>query len=756
MGAPPKTVRRKLAELMLGMSLSLLVLTLSCVVAYEVHRYRQGTARTLSTIAEIVAENSAAVLMFDDEKLAQQILSGLRAEPELSAAALFDKNGRLYATYPHDLAPSAFTAAPPATATQLGLGQIVLSRPVMQGEIQVGTIAFKGDLSGTYERLGAFALVLVGIGIASAFISFGLSQYLERRISQPLAALTNSARKITIEKDYSLRAVQTSGDEFGELATAFNVMLEQIQATNGALHQQEERFRTLADNMLQLAWMADDKGNALWYNNRWYDYTGLDYEGSRARVWDIVHPEHQQRVRSELTESLEQGRQWEDTFPLLGQDGQFRWFLASAIPIRDAEGRVTKWFGTNTDVTDLREVQQKFKRARDEAVAASRAKDDFLARLSHELRTPLSPVLLIVSEQSANPSLPEEVRTDFETIKNNVELEARLIDDLLDLTAIVRGKVALQTNRVPIEEVVREAVSKIAPDAAARNVAIAVEGGSNNCLVECDAIRMQQAFWNILKNAVKFSPAGTTVSVTTQLEQRENHVCIIIKDSGIGMTPEELEKIFTAFAQGDHAAGGGSHQFGGLGLGLAIARSVIELHSGQIFASSAGRNTGSTFTVQLPVSAIAQAPVDPKTPAAARPDDRSELNRSAIAVLLVEDHGPTRNILQRLLVRRNFLVTCVDSASQARTIFPTASFDLLISDIGLPDGSGYDLMNEFSKDRAIVGIAMTGYGMESDVVRAREAGFLVHLIKPVKVELLDHALRTVTEAIQSNKGIGLN
>ncbi|HYP16543.1 MAG TPA: ATP-binding protein, partial [Opitutus sp.] len=366
--------------------------------------------------------------------------------------------------------------------------------------------------------------------------------------------------------------------------------------------------------------------------------------------------------------------------------------------------------------------------------------------VSHELRTPLNPVLLIVSDEERNQQLPAEVRGDFETIKKNIELEARLIDDLLDLTAIVRGKLVLQRRVVTLNSIVADALGKVEADAANRMVTLKVRFDQSNPMIDGDAVRIQQALWNVIRNAVKFSPDGGVVTISTQASPASGMVGVTITDGGIGMSREELTRIFEPFAQGDHAAGRGSHRFGGLGLGLAIARRVVELHSGRIFATSVGRNQGSTFLIELPLAAPAALPLNASTGGDAK--IHAIAAGMGLRVLLVEDHEPTRTALERLLSRRGFRVLSAAAAGEARQVLLNQPPDLLISDIGLPDGSGYTLMEQFRARPGAVGIALTGYGMEADVTRATDAGFMVHITKPVRVDALDKALGSALAALK--------
>jgi len=252
-----------------------------------------------------------------------------------------------------------------------------------------------------------------------------------------------------------------------------------------------------------------------------------------------------------------------------------------------------------------------------------------------------------------------------------------------------------------------------------------------------DAVRLQQIFWNVLKNAVKFTPNGGQITIETAAS--ENKLAVKITDTGIGMTADEASQIFTAFFQGKGAGNNNEHRFGGLGLGLAISQKLAEIHSGKILAASEGRDKGSTFTVELPV---AQMEVKEDGIVNRPPDLPAKTN--GIRVLLVEDHEPTRTALTQLLMRRSYKVITASSIAEARVLATAQSFNLVVSDIGLPDGNGYDLMAELQKNGAVKGIALTGYGMEQDVARSRDAGFVAHLTKPVSIQSLETALNTAT------------
>lgn len=418
-------------------------------------------------------------------------------------------------------------------------------------------------------------------------------------------------------------------------------------------------------------------------------------------------------------------------------------------PIKDAEGKIIGASKIIHDITERKQAEKEVERARDEALAASRAKDDFLAALSHELRTPLNPVLLLASEAARDLKLPAEIRRTFDTIRKNVELEARLIDDMLDLTRVARGKLALDFRAVNLHAVLQDAIATVRTDVGERQIALAVDFKAANAVVSGDAVRLQQIFWNVLKNAVKFTPPGGKISVETRAVS--GRLVVKIADTGIGLTPEELTRVFKAFSQGDHAGGRGAHRFGGIGLGLAITRTLVELHSGTIRAESAGRDRGAAFFIELPSAKKSWEVLDlARGQPALDFSATSPEENSRIRILLVEDHEPTRLALAQLLARRHYQVKTAATLAGARALASAEKFDFVISDIGLPDGSGCDLMRELRDGQGLKGIALTGYGMEKDIARSRESGFVAHLTKPVRVQALETALAAATEtAIQT-------
>lgn len=379
---------------------------------------------------------------------------------------------------------------------------------------------------------------------------------------------------------------------------------------------------------------------------------------------------------------------------------------------------------------EVRDLLNNERALRAAAESASAAKDHFLATLSHELRTPLNPVLMAAALIERNPHFAPQLLPDLEIIRRNVKLEARLIDDLLDLTRIARGKLELHRESFDLHALLRELVRSAAAEMAA-GPAIVLHEEAAESRVWADRARISQVVWNLLRNAGKFTPPEGRIDLRTS-NPAERRVRLEVQDTGIGIAPEALARIFQPFEQQDREV---TRRFGGLGLGLAIARQLIELHGGAISAESAGLHQGARFAIELAAGVPAALPA-PRQGAPAGP-------RRPARVLLVEDHSATADIMSRLLRELGHEVLTADTLAAARRVAEREELDLLISDLGLPDGHGTALMRELREQRGIPGIAVSGYGSEDDKRLTREAGFVRHLVKPVSFEDLEAALLEV-------------
>ena len=425
------------------------------------------------------------------------------------------------------------------------------------------------------------------------------------------------------------------------------------------------------------------------------------------------------------------------------KDGQLIDISLTVSPIKDDAGRVIGASKIARDISARKRNERELQQARDEAERASRAKDDFLAALSHELRTPLNPVLLLASDAAANPELPPGIRANFDTILKNVELEAKLIDDLLDLARVRCGKLRVEKTYVNVHSILAATLAIVQGEMDQKRIVLHQKLHDTQSVVFGDTVRLQQVFWNVLKNAIKFTPDEG--AITIKANSTPDNCVIEISDTGIGMSKQELEQIFDAFKQGESAD---MHRLGGLGLGLAITKNLVELHSGTIEAASDGPGKGSRFTITLPLAEWNGS--DASGPQSGRINHHAR--SPALRVLLVDDHEATRSALAKLLANRMHKVMVAGTVSEAMSICKNTHFDLIISDIGLPDGSGYDMFESIRRQSPDAkGIALTGYGMQKDLKRSEECGFCAHLTKPVKVDALDAALESVITGVEASK-----
>jgi len=386
-----------------------------------------------------------------------------------------------------------------------------------------------------------------------------------------------------------------------------------------------------------------------------------------------------------------------------------------------------------TELQNRQEELQKTNVELQEKARSNLAKDQFLAMLSHELRTPLTPVLASAMALESEQGLPENIHESLHMIRRNVELEARLIDDLLDLTRISRGKVQLNFEVVDAHTLLQNAIEICQADIDRKHLALRLDLTARKFHSRADPARLQQIFWNLINNAVKFTSKGGQISISTS-NDTVGQLRVEIADTGVGIEPEALPKIFDAFEQG------GWTQLGGLGLGLAISKTLVEAHKGTIAAQSAGRNQGARFTLVFPTC---EKPGVQAVPAAS---PQLPL-RQTMRILLVEDHEDTKRSLTNLLRRRGYHVQAAGDLQSALDLSGKEEFDVLISDLGLPDGSGIDLMRVLNSQRPVFGIALTGFGMEDDIRKSYEVGFKHHLVKPIDLNKLDSLIQESAAAL---------
>lgn len=500
-----------------------------------------------------------------------------------------------------------------------------------------------------------------------------------------------------------------------------------------------ERFRFLAESMPQKIFTSTPGGEVDYFNRQWLEFTGLAFEQIRGWGWlQFIHPDDvEENVRS-WKHSIETGEPFYLEHRFRRSDGTYHWHVTRAHAMRDGHGEVLMWIGSNTDIDEVRQ-------AKEQAERASRTKDEFLAALSHELRTPLTPVLMTAAVLRDDARLPLDARDQLSMMKRNIELEARLIDDLLDLTRIAQGKLMLRMEPCDAHSLIALAVEMVRSEARTKGLAVEIDLRAGRANVMADPARLQQVFWNLLKNAVKFTPESGHLSVRSR--DNEGRLTVEIADTGVGIEPDSVDRIFLPFEQAREVQK--DRRFGGLGLGLSISKAILDLHGGEINAQSPGPGQGATFRVQLPAT---DAPVTRRAESLAPAPDFGgktqgvDVAATPLRVLLVEDHEATIQVIRQLLTRAGHNVTSAMTVAGAIQAAENARFDLVISDLGLPDGTGFDLMQHLRATCNLPGIALSGFGMDEDLRRSHEAGFAAHLIKPVDFARLQQAMRELAPA----------
>lgn len=506
-------------------------------------------------------------------------------------------------------------------------------------------------------------------------------------------------------------------------------------------------FEQLADTMPQIVWIARADGYHEYYNKAWWDFTGMTWEDARGEGWNVLlHPEDRDRAVERWEHSLKSGEPYDIEYRFRrSQDGEYIWFLGRALPLRDAKGAIQRWFGTCTEIHQQKLVEEQLRAARDEMASANEQKDQFLALLSHELRTPLNSILGWTRLMQEGLLEPNELPEAINSITSNAKAQAQLIEDILDISRIVNDKLRLEKRVLPLADIVKAAADAIRPLASEAKLKFAHTVEASDLLVEADAGRLQQCITNLLMNAVKFTPADGRIEL--KLTRAQSFASVQVSDTGKGIAADFLPYIFDRFKQADSS---NTRQESGLGLGLAIARHLIEMHGGIIRAESVGEGKGSVFTILLPVVAVDVRLAD-KSPEANQILPEVQALKD-LAILIVDDDGSAREMIALTLRKFGAEVLCASSVEQALGFLEKGFPQLLISDIAMPGADGYELIRamrkmELDHDRRIPAIALTAYASVQDRSRAMELGFHMHLAKPIEPMQL---IRAVAALVPKN------
>jgi PAS domain S-box-containing protein len=496
-----------------------------------------------------------------------------------------------------------------------------------------------------------------------------------------------------------------------------------------ALLESEQRFRTITNAMPQMVWTALPDGRIDYHNDQFYQFVGARQGEVEGTAWAdaVLHPDDRQAGREIWQRSVARGEPYEMTYRLRHHSGEYRWILARALPVRGADGRILKWMGTDTDIHEK-------KLAEDALQDASRRKDEFLAMLAHELRNPLAPISAAAQVLRMTPDDPARVRSFAEVIGRQVNHMTSLVNDLLDVSRVTRGMVQYEKAETDLRGAILSAAEQVQPLVEARRHTLALELGPDGGRVAVmgDRARLIQVFANLLANAAKYTQPGGRIAVA--LEQHGGRVQVAVSDNGSGIDAALLPHVFDLFTQGARTP---DRAQGGLGLGLALARTIVLAHGGRIQASSDGPGQGSRFTVDLPLAHARAA-------GANEGDGGAATGGAALSLVLVDDNIDAVTMLAALLAAAGHKVESFSDPRSALAAAPAAAPDAFILDIGMPGMDGYELARRLRAQpacRDALYVALTGYGQDGDREQTRQAGFDHHFVKPVDAGQLLAALR---------------
>jgi PAS domain S-box-containing protein len=536
-------------------------------------------------------------------------------------------------------------------------------------------------------------------------------------VSHPTERLHKSGAKLQVAVTVS--AIHDAQGAISGFCRIIRDLSEQQRALR-QLARSEQRFQQLADAMPQIVYVLDNHRNVHYLNRRWREYTGFsiaDHETSQQ----VIPPEDLQRLYADWDENVPKLKPHTTEFRLRSKTGEFRWFMRRAAPILNEEGGVDMWIGTSTDIHEQKQIQKAL-------AEADQRKNEFLAMLAHELRNPLAPALSIASLLERKATDTTAVQQMGGILKRQTSHLARLVDDLLDVSRITRGKINLKRERVILQNALERALEGIHPSLISKSQAIKLAVPQRPVAVEGDLVRLTQVFGNLLANASKFSPEGSTIHIA--LESKDGRAHLAIRDPGVGIDRQMLPRVFDLFMQADQSL---DRSQGGLGIGLTIVKQLIELHGGEVAAHSEGVNRGSEFSVILPLAEGSSA----------SPDQPAHRTRRK-SILIVDDNVDAAMSLSMLLEFEGHEVRTAHDANSALRTLDEFNAEVAVLDIGLPGIDGYALAELIRQRPANIPriIALSGYAPEESL--REDKRFDAHLIKPVQMELLLTTIGTLS------------
>jgi PAS domain S-box-containing protein len=753
-----RSVRGQLMRVVLSTTMIALLVAGIATLTVDLTQYEKSWAADLSTEASILAVGVAPALAFNDREAATRNLAALAARPRVTVAALYLTDGSVYASFVREGATPPPIRPPPEGITTSGQRVEFVRRIERNGEV-LGTLYLTARYD-TFERaeayLGIFGLVTL-LGLVVAFL---LSRRLQRGITEPLDAMAAIARRIVTQRDYSLRVKKSSDDEIGVVVEAFNSMLEEVGTRSRALEDsnralensnraltEEVEVRKTTQSALSLAttrlestmaaaeigtWLWDISKNEFSADRNLTALYGLDegtLDGAPHMHYAHIHPEDLAAVRKAERGALRTGTFAAIEFRVRLANGSDKWMAQRGKVQLDKEGKAVLISGLVIDITAQKEAEKALR-------LADQRKDEFLATLAHELRNPLAPVRHAVKVLESKSLEQTKAQWARDVISRQVHRMALLLDDLLDVSRITQGRLALKIETISLESLIEAAVETARPLIDAKKHQLTIDLPREPVMLTVDPLRLSQSLSNLLTNGAKYMDEGGQIILRAALSEEE--FTLSVKDTGIGLEPEALSGLFAMFSQVNSAI---ARSEGGLGIGLALVKGLIELHGGTIDARSGGPGLGSEFTIHLPRTAV--APSASKTEIEQTP--RPSPNEARHRVLVVDDNSDAADSLGMLLEMNGYSVSVGHSGEEAMQIARRTRPNAMILDIGMPDMTGYEVARRIRAERwggDIYLIAATGWGQQEDKARAIASGFDHHLTKPVDPDEVQKLLQS--------------
>jgi PAS domain S-box-containing protein len=761
------SIRQQLTTVVLFTSFLGLGIACTAIELYERASFRSELIEEVGALADTVGANSAASLTFEDHKAAEETLAGLRTEPHIVEACIYDGKGSVFGEYRRGgnqgVRRLEFQAGEGAEFTAEAL---TLRRDIYLGGERIGEIAIVYELSGYHAKMRRYTAISALVLVFSVLATLLISARLLNAITAPILALAALAARVTKEKDYTLRAVAYRDDEVAKLVDSFNEMLGRVQERDTALQeakdglerrveqrtaelQREVQERIQAEEQLQkslkeledlkfaldqhcIVARTDARGVITSVNEKFCTVSKYAPEELIGQTHKIVNSGHHARkFFDELWETISSGQTWRGEIKNLTKDGNPYWVDTTIVPFRGANGRPFQYIAIRMDITNLKRIEEELRAAKDVAEQASRAKSGFLANMSHEIRTPLNGIMGM-TDLTLDTQLTPEQRDYLETVKNSSDSLLTVINDILDFSKIEAGKLDLENAEFDLREVMESTLKTLAVRAGEKKLELLCEIAPDVPeMVRGDAVRLRQVLTNLTGNAIKFTEHGEVALrvIKEAGSEQEPMLRFTVADTGVGILASKLDLIFDPFSQADTST---TRKYGGTGLGLTISSRLVQMMGGKIWVESeVGRGSQFHFTVKLEASGS-------KEGRAIRNQAAEKLR--GVRVLLVDDNPTNRRILDAMLRNWGMAPVCAESGEQALVKLRSAgeageALPMVLTDMQMPEMNGFELVERIrqmpgSHTATIVMLSSAGGG--GDRERSRELGVAAYLLKPIR------------------------